>query len=75
MQTRGKRELPYVRLDSSTADLVEVGLLFTDVFGRHQGEKFFRCTTVPPHVYRRVLLGPARALSRRADDAGFALND
>jgi hypothetical protein len=75
LRMTGKGKMPYVRADGVTADLVEVGLLFTDVFGRHQGEDFFRCTSVPPHVYRRVLLGPARMVSRRGDDTGLVTSD
>jgi hypothetical protein len=48
------------RGDPVTADLVEVGLLFIRVFGRHKGRNFFRCTIVEPYVYQRVLLGPSR---------------
>lgn len=48
------------RKDRVMADLVDVGLLFVDVFGRERGLSFFRCTVVAPHVYQRVLLGTHR---------------
>jgi hypothetical protein len=58
----------FPREDTVTADLIDVGLLFVEVFGQHRGENFFRCTLVQPHVYRRVLLGPARKTTRGGDD-------
>lgn len=68
------RRLPYRREDDVTADLIEVGLLFVDVFGRERGETFFSCTVVEPRIYRRVLLGPSRKHTRRddGDDAALA---
>lgn len=58
----------FPREDAVTADLIDVGLLFVEVFGQHRGENFFKCTIVQPHVYRRVLLGPARKTARGGDD-------
>lgn len=48
------------RKDGTTADVVDVGLLFAAVFGRDKAEHFFRCTIVEPFVWRRILLGIAR---------------
>jgi hypothetical protein len=59
--------LPDRRKDWVMADLVDVGLLFMQVFGRERGLSFFRCTIVAPHVYQRVLLGTHR-LPQPADD-------
>lgn len=53
---------PERRKDKAMADLVEVGLLFVQVFGRDKGFAYFQCTVVEPHVYRRVLLGRHRGL-------------
>lgn len=58
---------PDRRRDRVMADLVEIGLLFTDVFGRERGVSFFRCTIVAPHVYQRVLLGAHRRQGPRKD--------
>lgn len=57
------------RQDKITADLVEVGLMFAEVFGRDRGETYFRASAVEPAVYRRVLLGPCRQSITR-DDGG-----
>jgi hypothetical protein len=54
------RHLAERRWDYLSADLVDVGLTFADVYGFDKGEDFFICTVVAPHVYRRVLLGPRR---------------
>jgi hypothetical protein len=66
--------LPDRRKDQVMADLVDVGLLFVDVFGRERGLSFFRCTIVAPHVYQRVLLGTHRLPQPLADpdDLTFA---
>jgi hypothetical protein len=66
---REHRRKPERREDMVTADIVDVGLLFARVFGRHHAENFFRCTVVTPHVYQRILLGQARE-PPRPDDAG-----
>lgn len=57
------------RQDGITADLVDIGLMFADVFGPYCGESYFRTSVVKPAVYRRVLLGPCR-LPMTRDDAG-----
>lgn len=57
---RAHRHRPDRREDTLTADLVDIGLMFVDVFGRHRGETYFRATVIEPAVYRRVLLGPCR---------------
>jgi hypothetical protein len=66
--------LPDRRKDQVMADLVDVGLLFVDVFGRDRGLSFFRCTVVAPHVYQRVLLGAYRQPQPQGDpdDLAFA---
>lgn len=51
---------PERRTDQIMADVVEVGLLFVDVFGGNCGLSFFACTIVAPHVYHRVLSGRYR---------------
>lgn len=51
---------PDRRVDLITADIIDIGMLFAKVFGRHHAENYFRCTVVEPHVYRRILLGQAR---------------
>jgi hypothetical protein len=56
------------RTDRLTADLVDVGLTYTDVFGFDRGEDFFICTVVAPHIYRRVLLGPRRHRRHPGED-------
>jgi hypothetical protein len=63
------------RLDKTTADLVEVGLLFVGVFGRDRGLSYFACTAVCPHVYRRVLLGPCRRQPPRAGAVDLVRTD
>jgi hypothetical protein len=63
---------PDRRKDQVMADLVEIGLLFTDVFGRERGASFFRCTIVAPHVYQRVLLGGHRRHGPREEPDEFA---
>jgi len=62
------------RKDQVMADLVDVGLLFVDVFGRDRGLSYFRCTVVAPHVYQRVLLGTHRLPQPQGgpDDYAFA---
>jgi hypothetical protein len=56
---------PERRKDRAMADLVEVGLMFVQVFGRDKGFAYFQCTVVEPHVYRRVLLGRHRGFDER----------
>lgn len=65
---------PDRRRDQVMADLVEVGLVYVDVFGRDRGLSFFRCTIVAPHVYQRVLLGNFRRPHAPSgpDDLAFA---
>jgi hypothetical protein len=66
---RANRNRPDRRKDRVTADLVDIGLLFADVFGMDRGESYFCCTAVPSNTYRRVLLGPRRDPMPR-DSAG-----
>lgn len=63
---------PDRRKDQVMADLVEIGLLYVDVFGRERGLNFFRCTVVAPHVYRRVLLGTHRQAQAQPGDLACA---
>lgn len=65
MNTDGTLERRRNRL---CADLVDVGLLYIEVFGSERGLTYFKCTIVPPHVYCRVLLGDYRG-GRPVDDA------
>lgn len=64
---------PDRRGDTVTADIVDIGLLFARVFGKHRAENFFRCTVVKPHVYQRVLLGVARRTHKRSGDGDIFL--
>jgi hypothetical protein len=66
---RAYRKRPERRQDIVTADLVDIGLMFADVFGRDRGEVYFRTSVVEPAVYRRVLRGPSRQPMER-DGAG-----
>jgi hypothetical protein len=63
------------RQDPKTAALVEVGLLFVKVFGKHTGQRYFRCTVVAPHVYQRVLLGPRRPSPSQGDTGDMVSTD
>jgi hypothetical protein len=63
------------RHDQTTADLVEVGLLFVGVFGRDKGLAYFACTAIYPHVYQRVLLGPCRRKPPRTGPGDLVLTD
>ena len=67
--------LPDRRKDRLMADLVDVGLLFVDVFGRDHGLGCYRCTIVAPHVYQRVLTGTHRLPRPPAgpDEPAFAI--
>ena len=55
------------RVDAVTADVVEVGLLYVDVFGRSNAEAYFAATDVAPAVYRRVVRGTFRRPDRGHD--------
>mgnify|MGYP005809698321 CR=1 FL=1 len=55
------------RVDAVTADVVEVGLLYVDVFGRSNAEAYFTATDVAPAVYRRVMRGIFRRPGRDHD--------
>jgi hypothetical protein len=60
------------RKDRVMADLLDVGLLFVDVFGRDHGLSYFRCTVVAAHVYQRVLLGTHRLPQTQVDPDDLA---
>jgi hypothetical protein len=52
------------RTDILTADIVQIGIYFLEVYGKCNAEAFFMGTDVPPTVYRRVIGGKFR--SRKA---------
>jgi hypothetical protein len=49
------------RRDVVTSDIVQVGLMFTDVFGMEGGANYFNNINVTSAVARRVLSGRRRA--------------
>lgn len=61
------------RRDEIMSDVVDIGVIFVDVFGPATGLTFFQCTIVAQHVYERVLLGPRRRVRqrRKPDDFDF----
>jgi hypothetical protein len=48
------------RTDMLTADIVQIGIYFLEVYGKCNAEAFFMGTDVPPTVYRRVIDGRFR---------------
>ena len=58
-----RRDTTERRMDSATADIVQVGVCFMRVFGRDNAEAYFHCTEIEPAVYRRVIAGRFRAAS------------
>lgn len=48
------------RVDIETADLVEVGLLYMNVYGVSATLSFFRCTPIRQKVYERVIFALRR---------------
>jgi hypothetical protein len=45
------------RKDSVTSDIIQVGLMFTKIFGRKQGHNYFEKTIISPRIYQRIVLG------------------
>jgi len=55
------------RADAVTADVVQVGIVFMDVFGRDNAEAYFWTAAIEPDVYRRILAGRFRSMARGGD--------
>lgn len=49
------------RTDMLTADIVQIGVYFLEVYGKCNAEAFFMGTDIPPAVYRRVIGGRFRS--------------
>lgn len=49
------------RTDILTADIVQIGVYFLEVYGKCNAEAFFMGTDIPPAVYRRVIGGRFRS--------------
>ena len=57
------------RTDILTADIVQIGIYFLEVYGKCNAEAFFMGTDVPRTVYRRVIGGQFR--TRKPGGAEF----
>jgi hypothetical protein len=55
------------RVDAATADFVDVGILYMEVFGRSCGEAFFDGADIAPAVYGRIIRGPCRRIAPGGD--------
>jgi hypothetical protein len=55
------------RTDILTADIVQIGIYFLEVYGKCNAEAFFMGTDVPPTVYRRVIGGQFRTRKAGGD--------
>jgi hypothetical protein len=55
------------RTDAFTADMIQVGIFFMNVFGRGNAEAFFLAAGIEPAVYRRVVAGRFRAAAQDGD--------
>ena len=55
------------RVDARTADLVHVGIVFMEVYGRKNAEAFFCAADIGPAVYRRIIAGRFRKTVRGGD--------
>lgn len=55
------------RDDAFTADIIQIGISFMDVFGRDNAEAFFLTSGIEAAVYRRVIAGRFRTAARDGD--------
>lgn len=55
------------RVDAVTADVIHVGIVFMNVYGRDNADAFFLTAEIAPTVYRRVVAGRFRRIVRGAD--------
>jgi hypothetical protein len=62
------------RKDEATADMVDIGLLYSRIYGLDLGVKYFEQTSVAPQVFDRVLSGTFRRARElhEPDDPAFA---
>ena len=55
------------RVDALTADFIQVGVVFMNVYGRANAEAFFLTADIDHAVYRRIIAGRFRRTRRGAD--------
>ena len=55
------------RADVFTADFIQIGISFMNVFGRENAEVFFLTAGIEPAVYRRVIAGRFRIVAQEGD--------
>jgi len=64
----GSRRMSERRIDTATADIIEVGLMFMKIFGRNKGRNYFVKTSIQPSTYDRVIVGLHRGTGPRIND-------
>ncbi|KQY00803.1 hypothetical protein ASD28_10430 [Massilia sp. Root133] len=55
------------RVDAVTADVIQVGIIFMNVYGRGNADAFFLTADIVPTVYRRIIAGRFRRTVHGAD--------